>query len=149
MLVYLVGWRGTSSKTLEAIKHHLLSFPVLLSTKGVFVSIHRQGKLAGCIGTFGGTKSNLIERIMLYALRSTFEDHRFSGHQLRTVLISEAWMTDNWTFTTTFLDTPFQVPTDEFWLHFIPGTHGISLTYKNKSATFLPTVLSSLFLVAG
>ena len=44
---------------------------------GVFVSIHKQGELRGCIGTFEPTKSNVAEEIMSNAISSATRDPRF------------------------------------------------------------------------
>jgi AmmeMemoRadiSam system protein A len=44
---------------------------------GVFVSIHKQGELRGCIGTFEPTKANVAEEIMTNAISSATRDPRF------------------------------------------------------------------------
>jgi len=44
---------------------------------GVFVSIHKQGELRGCIGTFEPTKSNVAEEITTNAISSATRDPRF------------------------------------------------------------------------
>mmetsp|Transcript_32272 Transcript_32272/g.44305 ORF Transcript_32272/g.44305 Transcript_32272/m.44305 type:complete len:267 (+) Transcript_32272:100-900(+) len=142
MLVHRVGWQNSAEHTLTVINQFAPPFPMIPTNKGVFVTLQRQGKLAGCIGTFGGSEGNLIDRVMLYTLRSTFEDKRFSDHQLRSLsYCNEAWMTRHWSFTTTLLDTSFQILTEEFWGEYSPGVHGITLHYKGRSATFLPKVI--------
>ncbi|KAF0226364.1 MAG: hypothetical protein FD133_461 [Erysipelotrichaceae bacterium] len=51
----------------------------LLNTKaGVFVSIHKQGHLRGCIGTISPTKSNVAQEIITCAIWASTEDYRFS-----------------------------------------------------------------------
>jgi hypothetical protein len=142
MLVSHVGWCSCPYETVERIKCYVTGLPAIPTTKGIFVTIQRRGKLAGCLGTFAGIEGDLIEKVMLYTLRSTYEDSRFSDHQLRSSAhSSEAWMTGFWTFTTTVLDTAFEIHPDDFWLRFAPGKHGIILKYKGKSATFLPKVV--------
>lgn len=50
----------------------------LENTKGgVFVSIHKDNKLRGCIGTMAPTKENLAEEIIHNAIVSATEDERF------------------------------------------------------------------------
>jgi AmmeMemoRadiSam system protein A len=45
---------------------------------GVFVSIHKQGKLRGCIGTFEATRDNVAEEIVHNAISSATQDPRFN-----------------------------------------------------------------------
>ena len=50
----------------------------LLSTRaGAFVSIHKQGKLRGCIGTIGPTAKNLAKEIVNNAISASTRDPRF------------------------------------------------------------------------
>jgi len=51
--------------------------PEMEKQAGVFVSIHKQGELRGCIGTFEPTKANVAEEIMTNAIRSATRDPRF------------------------------------------------------------------------
>ncbi len=44
---------------------------------GVFVSIHKQGKLRGCIGTFAPTTANVVEEVMRNAVNAAARDPRF------------------------------------------------------------------------
>jgi len=44
---------------------------------GVFVSLHKKGKLRGCIGTFLPTKSNIAEEIIENAISAATKDPRF------------------------------------------------------------------------
>jgi len=44
---------------------------------GVFVSLHRQGELRGCIGTFGPTTENVAHEIIRNAIESSTRDPRF------------------------------------------------------------------------
>ncbi len=51
----------------------------LLNKKaGVFVSIHKQGRLRGCIGTISATKQNVAQEIINCAIWASTEDYRFS-----------------------------------------------------------------------
>ena len=44
---------------------------------GAFVSIHKQGRLRGCIGTIGPTRDSLAEEIINNAISASTEDPRF------------------------------------------------------------------------
>ena len=44
---------------------------------GAFVSIHRQGRLRGCIGTIAPTRSSLAEEIIHNAINAAARDPRF------------------------------------------------------------------------
>jgi AmmeMemoRadiSam system protein A len=44
---------------------------------GVFVSLHKQGQLRGCIGTFEPAKDNVAEEIIANAISSSTRDPRF------------------------------------------------------------------------
>jgi len=61
---------------------NIISPPARLSTEmkkqaGVFVSLHRFGKLRGCIGTFEETKENVAQEIIANAISSATKDPRF------------------------------------------------------------------------
>lgn len=49
----------------------------MMERAGVFVSLHRQGELRGCIGTFEATKDNVAEEIIANAISSSTRDPRF------------------------------------------------------------------------
>ena len=51
--------------------------PEMRARAGVFVSIHKHGKLRGCIGTFEPQKDNVAEEIIANAIRSATRDPRF------------------------------------------------------------------------
>jgi hypothetical protein len=51
--------------------------PEMRERAGVFVSIHKQGELRGCIGTFEPTKENVAEEVMANAISSATRDPRF------------------------------------------------------------------------
>ncbi len=58
---------------------------------GAFVSLHRNGKLRGCIGTIMATKKNLAEEILANAISACSKDPRFSPvteEELSTLEIS-------------------------------------------------------------
>jgi hypothetical protein len=51
--------------------------PEMKVRAGVFVSLHRQGKLRGCIGTFQPTAENVAQEIIRNAIESCSRDPRF------------------------------------------------------------------------
>ena len=51
--------------------------PDMKQRAGVFVSIHKHGKLRGCIGTFEPARDNVAEEIMANAISSATRDPRF------------------------------------------------------------------------
>lgn len=51
---------------------------MLHDAAGAFVSLHREGKLRGCIGTIQATKPNLAAEIISNAISAASRDPRFS-----------------------------------------------------------------------
>lgn len=47
------------------------------SPSGTFVSIKKEGRLRGCIGTFGPTKENIAEEVVSNAISAATKDPRF------------------------------------------------------------------------
>ena len=52
--------------------------PEMRERAGVFVSLHKHGKLRGCIGTFEPAQKNVAEEIIVNAVSSATRDPRFS-----------------------------------------------------------------------
>ena len=108
---------------------HLSPLPSHLSSKcGAFVSLHKQGRLRGCIGHFGEDVP-LYEIVAEMARAAAFEDPRF-------LPVTRNELDD--------LDIEISVLTpmrriqslDEFELH----RHGINIRKGYRSGTFLPQV---------
>ena len=51
--------------------------PEMQERAGVFVSLHRQGELRGCIGTFEPARDNVAREIIANAISSATRDPRF------------------------------------------------------------------------
>ncbi|MGB9598771.1 MAG: AmmeMemoRadiSam system protein A [Minisyncoccales bacterium] len=51
--------------------------PFLKEKKGVFVSLKKEGKLRGCVGTFLPTKENIAQEVIENAILAAFFDNRF------------------------------------------------------------------------
>ena len=68
-------------------KHKVMKQPEEINAKliekkaGVFVSIHKFGKLRGCIGTIFPTKENVAQEIIANALSASLRDPRFDPIQ--------------------------------------------------------------------
>jgi AmmeMemoRadiSam system protein A len=56
-----------------------LPLEMLNQKAGVFVSLHRQGRLRGCIGTLEATTDNIASEIVQNALSAALEDPRFEA----------------------------------------------------------------------
>ena len=103
-------------------------FSTLNSKCGAFVSLHKQGRLRGCIGHFG-EDTPLYEIVAEMARAAAFEDPRFSPlrrEELDDVDIEISVL------------TPMRriQSLDEFELH----RHGIYIKKGYRSGTFLPQV---------
>ena len=64
---------------------------MLLNKAGVFVSLHRQGQLRGCIGTLQATTDSIAQEIIQNALSAALEDPRFNpleANELPDLVIS-------------------------------------------------------------
>ena len=102
--------------------------PTLLRKCGAFVSLHKQGRLRGCIGHFGEDVP-LHEIVAEMARAAAFEDPRFMPlrqEELADVDIEISVL------------TPMRriYSLDEFQLH----RHGIYIRQGRRSGTFLPQV---------
>ena len=51
---------------------------MLTERAGVFVSLHKEGRLRGCIGTIGPTRGCVAEEIIENAISASTKDPRFS-----------------------------------------------------------------------
>lgn len=58
-----------------------LPYEMLKEQAGTFVSLHRQGRLRGCIGTIQATQPNIAKEIISNAISASTRDPRF--HPLR------------------------------------------------------------------
>ncbi|MBR2662212.1 MAG: AmmeMemoRadiSam system protein A [Clostridia bacterium] len=79
-----LAWESAESYVLH---HQVMKVPAdlpdgLLNRRaGAFVSIHKQGKLRGCIGTIAPTRKNLAEEIIHNAVSAAVNDPRFDPIQ--------------------------------------------------------------------
>ena len=76
-----LAWRSVES---HVLRRQTLSVPdglpdeLLRRRAGAFVSIHKQGRLRGCIGTIAPTRDSLAEEIIHNAVSAAAHDPRFS-----------------------------------------------------------------------
>ena len=112
----------------KPISHHTPLTSHLSSKCGAFVSLHKQGRLRGCIGHFGEDVP-LHEIVAEMARAAAFEDPRFmpvTKDELNDIVIEISVL------------TPMRriQSLDEFELH----RHGIYIRKGYRSGTFLPQV---------
>ena len=67
----------TYLKTGKQIEQPKELAPEMKERAGVFVSLHRQGNLRGCIGTFSPTTKNVAEEVIRNAIEASTGDPRF------------------------------------------------------------------------
>lgn len=110
---------------------------------GVFVTFEDFHRLQGCIGTFyDENKMNVIDTIILYTLKTIFEDTRFPDNALTSIKnYRYLYTSDRYRFKINYLEKSFPVDVNNFWNIYEPCKHGIVLKYRSRSATFLPMVM--------
>ncbi|HCY87718.1 MAG TPA: AmmeMemoRadiSam system protein A [Desulfobacteraceae bacterium] len=106
--------------------------------QGVFVTLHKQGRLRGCIGNIEPVKS-IRDGIAENAVHAAFRDTRFAP-------LSEDEF-DHIDIEVSLLSVP--VPLDfkdsgELTERLIPGRHGVILEHGGCRSTFLPQVWEQL-----
>jgi AmmeMemoRadiSam system protein A len=100
-------------------------------SSGVFVTLHKNGELRGCVGQLSGSGRPLSEVLRDSAISAAFRDPRFSpleSVELKKIIIEISLL------------SPFRDirSTDEIEL----GRHGVLLRNGFHSALFLPQVAS-------
>jgi AmmeMemoRadiSam system protein A len=71
--------------------------PEMAERHGVFVSLHREGELRGCIGTFSPSQPNVAQEVIRNAVSSATEDPRFyplTARELKDLEISVDVLSD-------------------------------------------------------
>ena len=112
----------------QDLRDGITQHPSLQAKCGAFVSLHKQGRLRGCIGQFG-EDTPLHEIVAQMAKAAAFEDPRFkpvSAEELADIDIQISVLTPM---------RPIQ-SLDEFELH----RHGIYIRKGYRSGTYLPQV---------
>ena len=102
--------------------------PGVIQRAGAFVSLHKSGKLRGCIGKFISDEA-LYRLVQQMSLSCAFRDHRFDPvgiDELSDIEIEISVL------------SPFK--RIDSIKDFMPGKHGIYIKKGEKSGTFLPQV---------
>lgn len=103
--------------------------PEMEEKAGVFVSIHKQGQLRGCIGTFSPTQSNVAEEIIQNAISSATRDPRFSP--ITTEELSKL------TYKVDILSEPEPIRSKE---ELDPERYGVIVESKGRKGLLLPNL---------
>ena len=106
--------------------------------RGVFVTLHKKGKLRGCIGTLEPLES-IIEGVEDNAVNAAFHDSRFPSMKL-----DELNMID---IEISILTQPEKLEYKDYndlLLQLKPHIHGVTIKKNNHKATFLPQVWKQL-----
>jgi len=105
---------------------------------GLFVTIYKNKKLRGCIGTFDLHKQDILSAIKEFKKKTAYEDNRFAP--ITKDELSQL------TYSITYIEKPIKININELYTKFIVGLHGITLKFTdNKSATYLASVMPSSF----
>ncbi len=117
---------------------HEISQGVLDQKRGVFVTLHKQGKLRGCIGNIEPVKT-LGAGIPENALHAAFQDSRFSPLTLDELAAVDIQIS--------ILTAPekmdYKTP-QELISNLVPGVDGVIIEKNYHKATFLPQVWEQL-----
>lgn len=110
----------------------------LLKNGAAFVTLTRSGELRGCIGSLEAYRPLYID-VISHALNAAFKDPRFYPldiSELSDIKIEISVLSERKEVSySDFSDLKKKI---------IPGVHGVYLTHKNHSATFLPQVWDQL-----
>lgn len=122
---------------LEEIKMSL-SKSILEDNRGIFVSLHKKGRLRGCIGNIEPVKT-IFEGIVDNARHAAFKDSRFNPmgeEELNETQIEISILT-----------RPRKLEyqnTDDLISQLTPGVDGVIIEKGHNRATFLPQVWDQL-----
>lgn len=130
----LAAARMTLEQTFAAGKADAYTMPTdviserLKDSKGVFVTLSRNGRLRGCIGQLEH-KDPLYQAVPATVLLSAFGDRRFSPLEAEELATTDIEIS---------LMSPMQSVPD--WKTIVLGRDGIRLAKQGRSALFLPQV---------
>ncbi|MCG8616375.1 MAG: AmmeMemoRadiSam system protein A [Desulfobacterales bacterium] len=106
--------------------------------QGMFVTLHKQGRLRGCIGNIEPIKT-IRDGIAENAVHAAFRDTRFaplSADEFELIDIEVSLLS---------VPVAFEFKnSDELTAHLIPGRHGVIIEHGGCRATFLPQVWEQL-----
>ena len=96
---------------------------------GVFVTIHSQGKLRGCIGTISPTQKNIIIETVINAISASTRDPRFYPVQKEEL--------NNLSYSVSLLMPPEPIESQDM---LDPKNYGVIVTSGNKRGLLLPNL---------
>ena len=115
-----------------------LKEPAFRQNLGVFVTLHKEGQLRGCIGSLSSSVS-IVEGIIDNAINAAFKDYRFPP-----VTKQEFGLID---LEVSILSEPEPLEytgADELLAKLHPGLDGVIINKDGEGATFLPQVWKQL-----
>lgn len=115
-----------------------LKEPVFQQNRGVFVTLHKEGQLRGCIGSLLSSVS-IVEGIIDNAMNAAFNDHRFPP-----VTKEEFALIDLEVSILTEPEALEYIGADELLSKLHPGSDGVIISKDGEGATFLPQVWKQL-----
>lgn len=143
------GLQGLGRALLTQARHQIASalglespapteHPLLQQPGAVFVTLTRQGRLRGCIGSLVATRP-LGEDLRQHALNAAFKDPRFPP------LTAEEWPDTEVEVSLLAPPEPFPVESEaDACARLRPGKDGVILSWQGQRATFLPQVWEQL-----
>lgn len=111
---------------------------IFYKKRGVFVTLHKNGHLRGCIGNIEPVDS-IISGVKDNAINAAFKDSRFSPVKLDEL--------DNIDIEISILTKPEKLEykgLKDLLSKLKPGIHGVIINKNNRKATFLPQVWDQL-----
>jgi AmmeMemoRadiSam system protein A len=124
-------------KELKAVRPEEIK-PAMRENRGCFVTLHKNGRLRGCIGTIEAVKP-LVVGVEENAFNAAFRDPRFSAleeKELKDINIEVS-----------VLSVPLELSfrdKDDLKMKLKKGVHGVILSSGRHKATFLPQVWEQL-----
>ncbi|MCP3955834.1 MAG: AmmeMemoRadiSam system protein A [Desulfobacterales bacterium] len=111
---------------------------IFYKKRGVFVTLHKDGCLRGCIGTLEPVKS-IVDGIKDNSLNAAFQDPRFSPLKLNEL--------NEINIEVSILTKPKKLEytnSKDLLSKLKPNIHGVIIKYNKHKATFLPQVWDQL-----
>ena len=118
--------------TLNSLADPIISLSFLIH-KGVFVTIKKNGKLRGCIGTTNARSNTILDNVKLYSQQSAFNDSRFPPVAKTEI--------NHLSFDVSILNSAKNITLQEYFSNkFSLDRDGILIDFKGNAGFFLPSV---------
>ena len=115
-----------------------LQEPAFQEKRGVFVTLHKEGQLRGCIGSLAASGS-IIEGVKDNAINAAFKDYRFPPLRLEELDLVDLEVS----ILTEPENLDYSGP-DDLLSKLRPQVDGVIIHKEGRSATFLPQVWKQL-----